>query len=240
MGGGIDPGMLAAKTAARGNCLPIHMVPLGSQVYNVGSKSQGGGVFCRSAGTYAIIVNKEEVEKGSGTEIKHVIIRLQSGEIRKVSADACCTIGVASNPQSHFTSLGKAGRSRWLGKRPEVRGVAMNAGQYPGLSIHGLQCANMSQLTILTVVVVVNQRVTCTPSVHGEHPQREATRRGTRGTSIPSLFRTDRATKESGGQSRWTAFRIRSSSYCTICPSSTMHECTVTTQCYLFQEMFPS
>jgi ribosomal protein L2 len=129
MGGGIDPGMLAAKTAARGNCLPIHMVPLGSQVYNVGSKTQGGGVFCRSAGTYAIILNKEEIEKGKSTEIKHVIIRMQSGEIRKVSADACCTIGVASNPQSHFTSLGKAGRSRWLGRRPEVRGLAMNAGQ---------------------------------------------------------------------------------------------------------------
>jgi ribosomal protein L2 len=48
MGGGIDPGMLAAKTAARGNCLPIHMVPLGSQIFNIGSKTQGGGVFCRS------------------------------------------------------------------------------------------------------------------------------------------------------------------------------------------------
>ncbi|KAF1956108.1 ribosomal protein L2 [Byssothecium circinans] len=132
MGGIIDPGMLAAKTAARGNCLPIHMVPLGSQVFNVGSKTQGGGVFCRSAGTYAIIVNKEEVElpKG-GVEVKSVIIRMQSGEIRKVSPDACCTIGVASNPQSHFTSLGKAGRSRWLGKRPEVRGVAMNAADHP-------------------------------------------------------------------------------------------------------------
>ncbi|KAF2131428.1 ribosomal protein L2 [Dothidotthia symphoricarpi CBS 119687] len=131
MGGAIDPGMLAAKTAARGNCLPIHMVPLGSQVYNVGSKTQGGGVFCRSAGTYATIVNKEEVEKAKGTEIKSVIIRLQSGEIRKVSSDACCTIGVASNPQSHFTSLGKAGRSRWLGRRPEVRGLAMNAADHP-------------------------------------------------------------------------------------------------------------
>lgn len=105
------------------------MVPLGSQVYNVGSKTKGGGVFCRSAGTYATIVNKEEVEKGSGTEIQYVIIRLQSGEIRRVSADACCTVGVASNPQAQFASLGKAGRSRWLGKRPEVRGVAMNAGQ---------------------------------------------------------------------------------------------------------------
>lgn len=131
MGGVVDPGMLAAKTASRGNCLPIYMVPLGSQVFNVGSKVGGGGVFCRSAGTYAIIINKEEVVKANKTEIKHVIVRLQSGEIRKVSGQACCTIGVASNPQSHFASLGKAGRSRWLGKRPEVRGVAMNAVDHP-------------------------------------------------------------------------------------------------------------
>jgi ribosomal protein L2 len=139
MGGGIDPGMLAAKTAARGNCLPIHMVPLGSQIFNIGSKTQGGGVFCRSAGTYALVVNKEQVEKPKGTEMKSVIIRLMSGEIRKVSPDACCTIGVASNPQSHFGQLGKAGRSRWLGRRPEVRGLAMNAGQY-------LNCKRLSQL----------------------------------------------------------------------------------------------
>jgi ribosomal protein L2 len=129
MGGGVDPGMLAAKTAARGNCLPIHMVPLGSQIFNIGSKTKGGGVFCRSAGTYALVVNKEEVEKPNGTQIKSVIIRLQSGEIRKVSPEACCTIGVASNPQAHFAQLGKAGRSRWLGRRPEVRGLAMNAGR---------------------------------------------------------------------------------------------------------------
>ena len=128
MGGVIDPGMLAAKTASRGNCLPIHMVPLGTSVYNVGSKTTGGGVFCRSAGTYAIVVNKEEVERANGVEIASVIIRLQSGEIRKVSPKACCTIGVASNIQNHFAQRGKAGRSRWLGKRPEVRGVAMNAG----------------------------------------------------------------------------------------------------------------
>jgi ribosomal protein L2 len=200
MGGGIDPGMLAAKTAARGNCLPIHMVPLGSQVFNVGSKTKGGGVFCRSAGTYAIIVNKEEVEKGKSTEIEHVIIRMQSGEIRKVSADACCTIGVASNPQSHFTSLGKAGRSRWLGKRPEVRGLAMNAGQY--YCPLGKVPANTSQLIILTVVVEVNRRVTFTQSVHGELQQREDTRLGTRGTSTPSLCKTGHETRASGGRSK--------------------------------------
>lgn len=130
MGGVLDPGMLAAKTATRGNCLPVHMVPLGTQIFNVGSKTKGGGVFCRSAGTYAIVVNKEEVDTPKGMEIKSVILRLQSGELRKVSPDACCTIGVASNPQSHFAQLGKAGRARWLGKRPEVRGVAMNAGMH--------------------------------------------------------------------------------------------------------------
>ncbi|KAF2202708.1 50S ribosomal protein-like protein L2 [Delitschia confertaspora ATCC 74209] len=132
MGGVMDPGMLAAKTASRGNCLPIHMVPLGTQVFNVGSKSRGGAVFCRSAGTCAVIVNKEEKEVSSGPpKIVSVIVRLQSGEMRKVSPDACCTIGVASNIQHHFRSLGKAGRSRWLGRRPSVRGVAMNAADHP-------------------------------------------------------------------------------------------------------------
>lgn len=105
MGGVIDPGMLAAKTANRGNCLPISMVPFGTQVFNVGSKTRGGAVFCRSAGTYAIVVNKDEVEQNNKTVIKSMIVRLQSGEIRKIAPDACCTIGVASNPQSHFTSL---------------------------------------------------------------------------------------------------------------------------------------
>jgi ribosomal protein L2 len=201
MGGTIDPGMLAAKTASRGNCLPIHMVPLGSQVFNVGSKSQGGGVFCRSAGTYAIIVNKEEVEKAKGIETKSVIIRLQSGEIRKVSPDACCTIGVASNIQKHFESLGKAGRSRWLGKRPEVRGVAMNAGWYPCL-YSGLLNANTMQLITPTVVVEVNRRVESIQSVHGELQLRVVTRHDTRETNIHSWSRIDHETRASAGQDK--------------------------------------
>jgi len=122
MGGVVDPGMLAAKTAFRGNCLPLHLVPLGTQVYCVGSSAQRGAVFCRSAGTYAIVVAKEE-----GKRPKHVTVRLQSGEVRRVSKDACATIGVVSNPHWHFRQLGKAGRSRWLNIRPTVRGVAMNA-----------------------------------------------------------------------------------------------------------------
>ncbi|KAH6615366.1 hypothetical protein C7974DRAFT_403824 [Boeremia exigua] len=200
MGGVIDPGMLAAKTASRGNCLPIHMVPLGSQVFNVGSKAKGGGVFCRSAGTYAIIVNKEEVEKAKGVDIKSVIIRLQSGEIRKVDPQACCTIGVASNIQKHFEQLGKAGRARWLGKRPEVRGLAMNAGQY--LSLSEISKTNPTQLITLTVVVEVNRRVTCTQSVLGALRPRVALRHEPRGTSTHSWSRTDHATRASASRDK--------------------------------------
>lgn len=125
MGGVIDPGVLAARTAWRGNCLPLHMVPIGATVYNVGSTKGRGAVFCRSAGTHAVIVSKDD----SGTKAdKWVTIRLQSGEVRRVSKDACCTIGTASNPHYMHTQLGKAGRSRWLNIRPTVRGLAMNAG----------------------------------------------------------------------------------------------------------------
>jgi ribosomal protein L2 len=130
MGGVVDPGILAAKTAWRGNCLPMHMIPVGTQIFNVGSRPNGGAVFCRSAGTYATLVSKEEETRADGTKVmtgKFVNVRLQSGEIRKVSKDACATIGVASNTMHHYRQLGKAGRSRWLNIRPTVRGLAMNA-----------------------------------------------------------------------------------------------------------------
>ena len=126
MGGVVDPGVLAAKTAWRGNCLPLHMVPIGTIVYNVGSAKNRGAVFCRSAGTYAVVISKDDDATKGGE--KYVVVRLQSGEIRKVSREACATIGVASNPHYHYRQLGKAGRSRWLNIRPTVRGVAMNAG----------------------------------------------------------------------------------------------------------------
>lgn len=132
MGGVMDPGMLAAKTAFRGNCLPLHLVPSGTQVYNVGSTKGKGAVFCRSAGTYAVVVGKDDQP---GKKSKHVIVKLQSGEVRKVDKDACATIGVASNPHWHFRQLGKAGRSRWLNIRPTVRGLAMNACMYNALCL---------------------------------------------------------------------------------------------------------
>lgn len=133
MGGVIDPGILAAKTAFRGNCLPMHMIPVGTTVFCVGSAAKRGAVFCRSAGTSATVVNKNEETKDDGTKImtgKYVEVRLQSGEVRRVSKDACATIGVSSNVHHHYRQLGKAGRSRWLGIRPTVRGVAMNKGNW--------------------------------------------------------------------------------------------------------------
>ncbi|KAI9716436.1 MAG: hypothetical protein M1812_005331 [Candelaria pacifica] len=129
MGGVIDPGMLAAKTAWRGNCLPMHMIPIGTLVFNVGSSKDRGGVFCRSAGTFATVVAKEADTKSSLGQ--YVTVRLQSGEVRRVSRDACATIGVASNAHYQHRQLGKAGRKRWLGIRPTVRGLAMNASDHP-------------------------------------------------------------------------------------------------------------
>ena len=167
MGGVVDPGMLAAKTAFRGNCLPVHMIPLGTQVYNVGSTGRKGAVFCRSAGTFATIVAKEE----KGNKVKSVTVRLQSGEVRRVDRDACATIGVSSNPHHHFRQLGKAGRSRWLGIRPTVRGVAMNAGNVEATShttFETMQRANSWQLIIRMVEGEASQRAMYIQSAHGE------------------------------------------------------------------------
>lgn len=136
MGGVIDPGILAAKTAFRGNCLPMHMIPVGTTVFCVGSAASRGAVFCRSAGTSAVVVNKNEETKDDGTRVmtgKYVEVRLQSGEVRRVSKDACATIGVSSNVHHQYRQLGKAGRSRWLNIRPTVRGVAMNKGEFDAL-----------------------------------------------------------------------------------------------------------
>lgn len=130
MGGVMDPGMIAAKTAWRGNCLPLYMIPVGTTIYNVALKAGKGGQLCRSAGTYATIVGKsEEPLKGKKSTDLHV--KLSSGEVRKIPRDACATIGVASNVNYQYRQLGKAGRSRLLGIRPTVRGVAMNAADHP-------------------------------------------------------------------------------------------------------------
>jgi ribosomal protein L2 len=127
MGGKIDPAMFAAKTCVRGNCLPIQLIPPGTQVNCVGSHPGRGAVFCRSAGTHATVVGKDE----SSAKFQHMVVRLQSGEVRKVNKNACATVGVASNPMHQYRQLGKAGRSRMLNIRPTVRGLAMNACKFP-------------------------------------------------------------------------------------------------------------
>jgi ribosomal protein L2 len=144
MGGVIDPGVLAAKTSFRGNCLPAHLVPPGTQIFCVGSNPAKGAVFCRSAGTYATVLSKIEVNG----KIHDVVVRLQSGESRKIAANACATIGVASNPHHQFRQLGKAGRSRWLNIRPTVRGVAMNASDHPHGGGRGKSKGNVHPVSI--------------------------------------------------------------------------------------------
>lgn len=172
MGGIIDPGILAAKTVFRGNCLPVHLIPVGTVVYNVGSRAKGPAVFCRSAGTHATIVSKEEETREDGTKVMtgmYVNVQLQSGEIRRVHKNACATIGVASNPHHQFRQLGKAGRSRWLNIRPTVRGLAMNRGKFPSCRPGASHQHELTpgQWITLTVVAVVSRRVTAIPRALG-------------------------------------------------------------------------
>jgi ribosomal protein L2 len=112
-------GIIRSRTVKLGNVLPLRLIPVGTVVHNVALKPNGPGILVRSAGTYGQVLIHEEAGRYS-----HV--RLQSGEVRKVLSNCCATIGKVSNPLHKNRSLGKAGRSRWLGRRPHVRGVAMN------------------------------------------------------------------------------------------------------------------
>lgn len=105
-----------------GNALPLAKIPVGTLVHNVELHPGRGGQFCRSAGTYAQVVAREG---------KYVTLRMPSGEVRKVLAAAIASIGQVGNIQHENISLGKAGRNRWLGRRPKVRGVAMNPVDHP-------------------------------------------------------------------------------------------------------------
>ena len=105
-----------------GNALPLGRIPVGTLVHNIELAPGRGGQFCRSAGTYAQLVAKEG---------KYVLLRLPSGEVRKVLAAGIASVGQVGNIQHENISLGKAGRNRWLGRRPKVRGVAMNPVDHP-------------------------------------------------------------------------------------------------------------
>ncbi|HUH66292.1 MAG TPA: 50S ribosomal protein L2 [Syntrophales bacterium] len=105
-----------------GNTMPIKNIPLGSLIHNVELKVGRGGQLIRSAGTYGQLMAKEE---------GYAQVRLPSGEVRKILLDCKATIGQVGNIEHENISIGKAGRSRWLGKRPKVRGVAMNPVDHP-------------------------------------------------------------------------------------------------------------
>ncbi len=105
-----------------GNALPMKNIPVGTIIHNIEMKMGKGGQIARSAGTYAQLVGKDA---------GYALLRLSSGEQRMVRAECMATVGAVSNPDRQNIKLGKAGRSRWVGKRPHVRGVAMNPVDHP-------------------------------------------------------------------------------------------------------------
>jgi len=105
-----------------GNAMPMQNIPVGTIIHNVEMKVGKGGQIARSAGTYAQIIGKDQ---------GYAQLRLNSGELRMVRAECMATVGAVSNPDQQNIKLGKAGRKRWLGKRPSVRGVAMNPIDHP-------------------------------------------------------------------------------------------------------------
>jgi large subunit ribosomal protein L2 len=107
-----------------GNTLPLRSIPVGTMIHNIELKPGHGGQYARSAGTFAVLIQK-------APDGKYAQIRLKSKEQRLVPLDCMATIGVVSNPDHGSTSISKAGRSRWLGRRPTVRGVAMNPVDHP-------------------------------------------------------------------------------------------------------------
>jgi large subunit ribosomal protein L2 len=105
-----------------GNSLPLRNIPLGTTIHNIELRQGKGGQMARAAGSAAQLVAKE----GDWAQL-----RLPSGEIRRVHIDCCATVGQIGNIEHANISLGKAGRTRWVGRRPKVRGVAMNPVDHP-------------------------------------------------------------------------------------------------------------
>jgi large subunit ribosomal protein L2 len=105
-----------------GNALPLQDIPVGTIIHNVEMKKGKGGQIARAAGTYAQLIGKDQ---------GYAQLRLNSGELRMVRAECMATVGAVSNPDQQNVKMGKAGRSRWSGKRPSVRGVAMNPIDHP-------------------------------------------------------------------------------------------------------------
>ena len=105
-----------------GNTLPMRNMPLGTNVHNIEMQPGQGGKLARSAGSSAQLSNKED---------RYAVLKMPSGELRKILIDCCATVGVVSNSDHSLQSMGKAGRNRWRGIKPRNRGVAMNPVDHP-------------------------------------------------------------------------------------------------------------
>ena len=105
-----------------GNCMPLQDIPVGIDIHNVELQPGAGGKIARSAGTSVSI---------SGIDGNYSLIKMTSGEVRKIDSKSMATIGAISNPDQKNIKIGKAGRNRWKGKRPLVRGVAKNPVDHP-------------------------------------------------------------------------------------------------------------
>ena len=105
-----------------GNALPLKNIPTGTEIHNIEMRPGKGGQIARSAGASAQVL---------GVDGDYTLVRLQSGEVRKILSTCRATIGVVGNEQHSLIKLGKAGRSRWLGKRPQSRGSVMNPNDHP-------------------------------------------------------------------------------------------------------------
>tara|TARA_Y100001949_G_scaffold172382_1_gene176286 strand:+ start:1171 stop:1995 length:825 start_codon:yes stop_codon:yes gene_type:complete len=105
-----------------GNALPLKKIPVGTTIHNIEMKPGKGGQLARSAGSAAQLI---------GRDGKYAQIKLGSGEVRLILSECLASIGSVSNPDKKNTKIGKAGRNRWLGRRPSVRGVAMNPIDHP-------------------------------------------------------------------------------------------------------------
>jgi large subunit ribosomal protein L2 len=105
-----------------GNAMPMSSIPVGTIIHNVEMKPGKGGQLARAAGTFVQLV---------GRDAGYALLRLASGEVRMVRAECRATIGAVSNPDQQNIVIGKAGRNRWLGRMPSVRGVAMNPIDHP-------------------------------------------------------------------------------------------------------------
>jgi len=122
----MDPGdvvVAADRTHIKpGNAMPMRNMPVGTIIHNIEMKSGKGGQLARAAGNYAQLIGKDA---------GYALLRLSSGEQRMVRGECMATVGAVSNPDNQNINMGKAGRKRWLGRRPTVRGVVMNPVDHP-------------------------------------------------------------------------------------------------------------